>query len=151
MPNPQTLTEAEIAGLEATLDDEYKSFETYAQVIEDFGFVRPFINIVQAEERHYSALLKVFARYHITPPANDWSGKAPRFATVHEACLAAVAGEIANVSLYDDALKITQRPDIISAYQALRSASQDRHLPAFQRCARRGQSRDDGRPRGIRA
>jgi hypothetical protein len=34
------------------LDDGYKSHEPYTQVIRDFGEVRPFINIVDAEPRH---------------------------------------------------------------------------------------------------
>jgi len=35
-------------------------------------------------------------------------------------------------------LQSTQRPDVLQVFEALRSASQDRHLPAFQRCAQRG-------------
>jgi rubrerythrin len=93
----------------------------------------------------------LFDRYNIIPPANEWFGKAPRFANVHEACVAAVAGEIENVGLYDQALKSTQRPDIISVYHALRSASQDRHLPAFQRCVQRERPKGDDRQRGPRA
>lgn len=33
----------------------------------------------------------------------------------------------------------------LGVYQALRSASQDHHLPAFQRCVERGGSRQRGR------
>lgn len=66
------LDDAEIQALKATLDDEYKSHETYAQVIRDFGDVRPFINIVEAEARHYSALLSLFEKYGIAPPENRW-------------------------------------------------------------------------------
>lgn len=137
MSTPQQLSEIELKSLHATLDDEYKSFETYAQVIDDFGEIRPFINIVRAEQRHYSALLGLFERYDVAPPENRWAGKAPRYTSVHEACIAAVAGEIENVALYDDALRSTIRDDILTVYQALRSASQDRHLPAFERCVKK--------------
>ena len=76
--NPiQTLDDTEVQALKDTLDDEYKSRETYAQVIRDFGEVRPFINIVEAEARHASALLNLFERYGASPPANRWAGKAP--------------------------------------------------------------------------
>jgi hypothetical protein len=128
----------EIQALNETLDDEYKSYETYAQVIRDFGDVRPFINIVRAEQRHYSALLTLFEKYRIAPPENRWVGRAPRFPSVLDACAAAVQGELENVALYDRALQSTGRADLIAAYRALRSASQDRHLPAFRRCTRRG-------------
>jgi hypothetical protein len=137
MNSDQTLHDVEVNALSETLDDEYKSRETYAQVIRDFGEVRPFINIVEAEARHASALLVLFEKYGVSPPANRWAGNAPRFSTIHDACIASVDGEIANVALYDRALKSTRRPDIIAVYNALRSASQDRHLPAFQRCAQR--------------
>lgn len=129
------LGDTEIEALKYTLDDEYKSHETYSQVIHDFGDIRPFINIVEAEARHYTALLSLFEKYGIAPPANRWVGKTSRFSSVHDACVAAIQGEIDNVNLYDRALKSTQRSDILAVYHALRAASHDRHLPAFRRCA----------------
>lgn len=143
------LDDTEIQALKDTLDDEYKSYETYAQVIRDFGEVRPFINIVQAEARHYTALLSLFEKHGVAPPNNQWAGRVPRFSSVKEACVAAIQGEIDNVKLYDRALESTQRPDILAVYQALRSASHDRHLPAFQRCAEGGGG-GGGRGRGGR-
>jgi soluble lytic murein transglycosylase-like protein len=132
------LSDAERLALATALDDEYKSHETYRRVIADFGPVRPFINIVEAEARHIAALLALFKTYAVAPPANRWAGRAPRFADVHAACVAGVQGEIENVALYDRLLPATQRPDLLQVFHALRSASQDRHLPAFQRCAQRG-------------
>jgi hypothetical protein len=132
------LDASEQQALADALDDEYKSHETYAQVIRDFGEVRPFINIVEAEARHIAALLVLFDRYSTVPPENRWAGKAPRFKSVHEACRAGVQGEIENVALYDRLLASTRRADILDVFQSLRAASQDRHLPAFQRCAQRG-------------
>ena len=132
-----TLSPEEIRALSDALDDEYKSYATYAQVIADFGAQRPFINIVQAEERHFSALLSLFATYGITPPSDRWRGNAPHFASLHAACVAAVQGEIDNVAIYDRVLNSTTRPDILRVYNALREASLDRHLPAFRRCADR--------------
>jgi len=137
--NPTTaLNDAERQALATALDDEYKSHETYRRVIADFGPVRPFINIVEAEARHIAALLALFTKYAVAPPANRWAGLAPRFADVHAACVAGVQGEIDNVALYDRLLQATQRTDVLQVFHALRSASQDRHLPAFQRCAQRG-------------
>jgi hypothetical protein len=133
-----SLDEGERHALEDALDDEYKSHATYAQVIRDFGPIRPFINIVDAEARHVSALLAIFNRYGLSAPADRWSAAIPRFASVHAACMASIQGEIENVALYDRVLASTRRPDILAVYEALRSASQDRHLPAFRRCAQRG-------------
>ncbi len=85
MTTNTALDEAEIHALEYALDDEYKSHETYAQVIRDFGEVRPLINIVEAEARHSAALLSFFERYGVAPPANRWVGNTPRFDSVHAA------------------------------------------------------------------
>jgi hypothetical protein len=137
MPDEDTLDAKEQQALADALDDEYKSHETYAQVVRDFGEVRPFINIVEAEARHIAALLVLFDRFGTVPPENRWAGKAPRFKSVHAACMAGVQGEIENVALYDRLLASTRRADILDVFQSLRAASQDRHLPAFQRCAQR--------------
>lgn len=148
MPETIPLNEAERDALAAALDDEYKAHETYQQVIHDFGPVRPFVNIVEAEARHNSVLRALFEHCGIIPsPENHWAGKAPRFASVDDACVAGVQGEIDNIALYDRLFASTQRPDILDVFQSLRSASQDRHLPAFQRCVERGgMGRGGGRP-----
>ena len=46
-----------ITAMHDALEDEYKARATYRKVIERFGRVRPFVNIIQAEERHIEALL----------------------------------------------------------------------------------------------
>jgi hypothetical protein len=132
------LNDQETSALLDALDDEHKSHATYAQVIRDFGAQRPFINIVEAEARHISALLGLFDKYAIVAPANRWAGNVPRYSTLAEACIASVQGEMDNVALYDRVLGSTGRADILDVFHALRAASQDRHLPAFQRCASRG-------------
>jgi len=50
------------------IEDEYKARATYRRVIETFGSVQPFSNIVESEGRHISALLSLFERYDLTPP-----------------------------------------------------------------------------------
>jgi hypothetical protein len=50
------LTDAEIHALREALDDEYRAWATYDQVIADFGEVPPFANIREAEGRHIDAI-----------------------------------------------------------------------------------------------
>ena len=123
---------------------------TYDQVIRDFGPARPFINIVEAEARHIAALLTLFENYGLTVPTNPWPQKVPRFDSISAACAAGVQAEIDNAVLYDRLLASTRRPDILAVFRALRSASQDRHLPAFQRCAQRPAGGESGRGAGRR-
>lgn len=54
------LSAIERQALGDALDDEYKSYATYRQVIADHGPIRPFINIVEAEARHIGALRALF-------------------------------------------------------------------------------------------
>jgi len=55
-----------------------------------------------------------------------------------------VAAEIANGEMYEQLLGQTQREDILRVLRNLQEASQQRHLPAFQRCASRGAGRSTG-------
>ncbi|WP_455230442.1 ferritin-like domain-containing protein [Geopseudomonas aromaticivorans] len=145
------LSEAEIRVLHEALDDEYKAWTTYDQVIADFGEVRPFSNIREAEARHIQALLGLFARYGLAVPDNPWPGKVERYASLQAACEAGAAAEIANAELYDRLLGATRRPDILAVLRNLQAASQQRHLLAFQRCAHGGAGgcgRGGGRGRG---
>jgi hypothetical protein len=132
------LTTTETDALRAALDDEYRAWATYDQVIADFGDRPPFSNIREAEARHIEALCVLYARYGLPVPENPWPGKVVRYASLHEACEAGVAAEIENGALYERLLASTQHPDILTVFRNLQEASQQRHLPAFQRCAERG-------------
>ncbi len=129
------LTSAEIEALKTALDDEYRAYATYDQIIADFGEVRPFSNIRDAEARHIAALCGLFTRYGLTVPENPWPGKVERYNSLNDACEAGVAAEIANSEIYDRLMQATQRPDILTVFGNLRDASQQNHLPAFRRCA----------------
>ena len=139
------LSATEITGLRAALDDEYQALATYAQVLADFGDIRPFANIVRSEARHAGALLELFERHGIPAPANSWHGRVRRYPSVTAACADAVRAEVANAALYDRLLASTTRPDLLQVYRRLRDASQERHLPAFRRCATRAAAAGGGR------
>jgi len=131
------LNEIEAAALHDALDDEYHAWAIYDQVIHDFGLVRPFSNIRDAEARHIDALLTLFHEYDLTPPSNPWPGKVDRYTSIRDACAAAMEAEIANAALYERLLESTGRSDILTVFRNLRDASQERHLPAFRRCVER--------------
>jgi hypothetical protein len=136
------LNPAEIRALNEALDDEYRAWATYDQVLADFGAVRPFSNIRDAEARHIDALLRLFERYEVAIPQNPWPGRVPRYDSVQAACAAGVAAEIANRDLYQRLMQATERADLLRVFGNLQAASEERHLPAFQRGA--------ARPRGGR-
>lgn len=123
--------------LRMALDDEYKAEATYSQVMNDFGQVRPFSNIRRAEQRHIEALLPLFTKYGLEVPDNPYIGKVGFYDSVREACEAGVEAEIENVALYDQIDAMVEDSDVAFVFSRLRQASQDKHLPAFERCANR--------------
>lgn len=135
------LTPAQTTAALAALDDEYHALATYQVVIEKFGAVRPFSNIIKAEQRHIDAVATVLKDSGQAVPANPYlSGEKPRPvapATLQDACAIGVQAEIANAALYDDHLlpAALGNARLVTVFTALRDASENNHLPAFRRCA----------------
>lgn len=120
------------------LDDEYMARATYNRVIREFGPVRPFSNIVQAENRHVHALLPLFEKYGIEVPKDTWDSRVETPASLLEAARAGVQAEIDNAGMYDRLLASSRDfPDVQQVLRNLQRASQNNHLPAFQRAAAR--------------
>lgn len=140
------LKKDEIDGLLLALNDEYLATATYQQVNKDFQDPRPFVNIVRAEMRHADMLKEIFAKYRLNVPENPWTGNVPKFAGVAEACKAGVQGEIVNRDLYTRLFKSTERKDILDVYRYLQRASEENHLPAFERCGSGGGRGPGGGP-----
>lgn len=128
-----TNNEQTAAALTEALEDEYKARATYNKVIEKFGPIRPFINIVEAEGRHAAALLRQFKRLGLKPPEDKWAGRVDAPASVDAACKAAIEAEIENAAMYDRLLTVVDDPTVREVLLNLQDASQNRHLPAFRR------------------
>ncbi|MEJ2212111.1 MAG: hypothetical protein P8129_24200 [Anaerolineae bacterium] len=129
------LSESEAEALSMALQDEYKAWAVYDQVIADFGAARPFTSIQKAEESHIAALVTLFERYDLEVPENEWPGDVPSFDALADACAAGVQAEIDNAALYDELFSMVDNADIIQVFTSLQQASETRHLPAFERCA----------------
>ncbi len=131
-----TVSPALADALDIVLLDEYRAEAIYARVIDDFGEVRPFVNIIGAEQRHASSLEALYAQYGLDRPANPHTAAAMSgFASVSAACLAGVEAEIDNASLYDEAFRLEMPDDVRRVITSNRDASLNNHLPAFERCA----------------
>ncbi len=140
--------------------DEYHARNTYRKIIDTFGPVRPFSNIVKAEQTHINFLLPLYEKYSIPVPVEPIPSETSPPKSMEEACRIAVQAEEENISLYDDLLKGTEEPDVIEVFKRLQAASRDHHLPAFRRCLNRethqtnpgsagnGQRRARGRGKG---
>ena len=123
------------------LDDEHKAFSVYTVIIESFGEVKPFTNIINAESGHIAALTNALEAAGVDVPENPYlNGEKARPvapASVQDACEIGVGAEIANAALYDDELlpMVTGNAELTGIFTTLRDASATKHLPAFQSCA----------------
>lgn len=126
--------------LRTALKDERDAHATYQAILDRFGDVRPFSNIVHAEARHIAALLDLYKRYGIA--VRDAPGEphpAAASKDLRTLCQIALDAEIENTRLYDEALlpTVADYPDIAAVLQRLRDASWNNHRPAFERCIHR--------------
>lgn len=121
-------------------DGEYAAYASYAAVLETYGAVEPYGTIAAAELRHIAALERLLNKYGIDyPETNPYLGTIETPSSLEDAARAWVAGEIANVALYDGLLPIVANyPDITRVFGNLRGASLQSHLPAFERAAESG-------------
>jgi rubrerythrin len=134
-PVGELAAEVQLA-LDEAINDEYKALATYEAVIAEFGAVRPFSMIKGAEEQHIASLKAIYDKYALTVPENDWASKVVAPATLQEACQTGVEAEIANAALYREELLpvVADHEDIKLVFESLMSASEDKHLPAFEKC-----------------
>lgn len=131
--------------LNEALADEYKARDIYQPIINRYGPVRPFVNIVEAEQTHINALLPLFAKYGVAvPPEPDLAGITTPDSLL-DACRQGVEDELENGAMYDRLLAATEQTDVRMVLERLQTASRDHHLPAFQRCVERGGATAAGR------
>jgi hypothetical protein len=119
------------------INDEYYAHAFYSAVIDKFGEIRPFSNIVHSEARHIAMWVNLFTKYGLPIPEDTFAGKVNVPDTIKASCQAGVEGEIANVAMYDRFLNFVQQSDLRAAFTQLRHVSQNNHLRAFQRCVSR--------------
>jgi len=119
--------------LRIAIYDEYHAYETYSKVLEKFGDIKPFSNVLQAEIRHYQELSLMLKKYQIPMPINDWVGKIDPPASLLEASEIAVAAEIDNIKMYDNLISHAKAyPDVLDLLYRMQASSYNNHLPSFR-------------------
>jgi rubrerythrin len=137
--------------LQAALEDEYHARAIYRAVLDAFGEVRPFINIVESEEQHIRALKRQCEKHGIDVPRDKWAGRVAVPESLERACEDAVKAERENAALYEKLIEAASGyPDVQETFRRLRAASQERHLPAFERAAGRKEGHSQGDRGGRR-
>lgn len=133
------------------LEDELEARATYRRVIEEFGPVRPFSNIVKSEERHIEALRSLCRKFEVRPPVDRWLGQMEPPSSLLAACRDAIEVERENTALYERLIEAARdHPDVRETFERLQAASQENHLPAFERCLAREENEVGRSPAGKR-
>ncbi len=114
------------------IQDENLANAEYAKTIEAYGAVRPFTNIVKAEQFHVEALERLFTDNGIAIPPSSASGYVSVPASLTDAQKAGVQAEKNNIAMYETFLAQALPDDIKVVFTALKSAS-EHHLAAFER------------------
>jgi hypothetical protein len=124
------------AALERGILDEYHAEQIYLRVIEDFGEVLPFTNVVYAEVRHSDSISRLYVNRGLPVPGNPWNrDNVPRFRSIPEACRAGADAEEQNVEMYEQLLRLGLPFDVRTVFTNNRRASLENHLPAFRFCS----------------
>jgi hypothetical protein len=113
------------------LQDEYLAHAEYDLILSEYGSVRPFTNIIRAEETHIDTLLPLFEAYGITAPADDAASRVASIASLTAAYQAGVNAEVNNIAMYETFLDQNLPDDVRIVFESLMHASEN-HLRAFQ-------------------
>ena len=117
------------AMLTYAIQDERIAQAEYQAILDKFGSVRPFSNIIRAEVAHIGYLEDLFAAHKIAVPADTTPAQqAPR--DLAAALEAGRQAEIDNIAMYDRFLARQLPADVRQVFEQLKAASQN-HLRAF--------------------
>ncbi len=120
--------------LDEAYQDELKAYIRYEGIIEQFGEVGPFGNLLDSERRHLDHLADLYIARGMTPAA-VYEPAAVMYLSVLSACQVSLEAEKDNVVLLDKLIHETTEPDIIDTLQWIKRASAERHIPALERCS----------------
>ncbi len=113
------------------IQDEYLARAEYKFIIKEFGEMRPFSNIIQAEQTHIEYLLPLFAKYGFIVPEDTSEGDITVPQDIKTALELGVQAEIDNIAMYERFLTHAIPDDVKTVFERLKKASQN-HLAAFK-------------------
>lgn len=119
--------------LNYAIQDEYLAQAEYELIISEFGEIRPFTNIVKAEQTHIDLLIPLFETYNIVLPENNAAEITVLPESITSALATGIEAEEMNIAMYQQFLSQDNLPDDVrAAFEYLMNASEN-HLRAFSK------------------
>ena len=118
--------------LEYAIQDEYLARQEYESIMEEYGEVRPFSNIIKAEENHIIWLKELYEKYDIEIPEDTAIDHVVVPESLDIAYEVGVQAEIDNIAMYEKFLEQDLPDDVKAVFIELRDASKN-HLAAFEK------------------
>jgi hypothetical protein len=116
------------------ITDEYLAHKEYEIILDAYGNINPFANIINAEVTHIEALLPLFEAYDIAVPVDNAANLVALPSTLQEAYETGVQAEVNNIGMYESFLKEDLPQDVRDVFEALMAAS-EKHLQSFSQKA----------------
>lgn len=138
VPAPRAPAEdaAVIAAMDTMIQAEYRTGAEYARVLRDLGPVSPFFSLVHEEDLHAELIAALYrGRGLRAPAARESADAAAPYATLAQACRAALEGETRNLARYDGYLARDLPRDVRRVFEHNRRERARSHAAAFERCA----------------
>jgi hypothetical protein len=111
--------------------DEFMAKAEYEAIIETFGEIRPFTNIVLAEQTHIDLLLPLFEAYGFVIPEFNAVESVVIPNSITSALATGVEAEERNIAMYQAFLAQENLPDDVRVVFEYLMAGSENHLAAF--------------------
>ncbi|MBP2641976.1 MAG: hypothetical protein H6Q66_2927 [Firmicutes bacterium] len=119
--------------LNFAIQDEYLAKAQYSAILDTFGKVRPFSNIVQAEGQHIAELQPLFNDRGLDVPSDESKPYVVNPQSLADAMKIGEQAEIDNIAMYEHFLRQPDVPEDVKAVFSRLLAASQRHLNAFRR------------------
>jgi len=118
--------------LTMAIEDEYLARQEYETILDIYGDIRPFTNIIQAEVNHIDMLEPLLDAYNVSIPKDTAIDQVVLPETLEATYEIGVQAEVNNIAMYERFLEEELPDDIRDVFQRLKNASYS-HLEAFSR------------------
>jgi hypothetical protein len=113
------------------IQDEYLARAEYELIIGEYGSIRPFTNIMAAEQRHIEWVTELFDEYGYALPEDTAGEYVFLPEDLKSSFETGVQAEIDNIAMYESFLKEDLPADVRDLFERLKGASEN-HLRAFR-------------------